>query len=134
MKDGKKMALGASAVGLGLLGIYLITRPAKPAPGLANLYGIVTEATTGEPLVDVLVTVDDQQTVTDSGGYYEFIGLHPGTYDVIFQKEGYEEIEMPVTLSPGESRELNVQMTPLPPPTATLFGTVTDAETGAPVG
>ena len=31
------------------------------------------------------------------------------------------------------SNELNVGLTPIPPPVANLYGTVTDAETGSPI-
>ena len=31
------------------------------------------------------------------------------------------------------TNELNVQMTPIPPPVANLYGVVTDAETGSPI-
>jgi len=37
MKDGKKAAI-VGAIGLGILGIYLITRPAKPAEKYACPY------------------------------------------------------------------------------------------------
>lgn len=39
---------------------------------------------------------------------------------------------MPITLNPGDIRELSVQMTPVyvPPEKATLYGQVTDVDTG----
>lgn len=40
---------------------------------------------------------------------------------------------MSITLSPGEQRQLNVQLTPLPIEDAQLWGQVTDAHTLAPV-
>ena len=39
---------------------------------------------------------------------------------------------MAVTLVEGNN-ELNIAMTPIPPPVANLYGVVTDAETGAPI-
>ena len=40
---------------------------------------------------------------------------------------------MPITLGPGEERQLNVSLSATVIPTASLFGYVTDAETGAPI-
>jgi len=40
---------------------------------------------------------------------------------------------MPITLGPGEQRELNVALTPTPIPNASLFGYVTDADGGEPI-
>lgn len=40
---------------------------------------------------------------------------------------------MPITLSPGEQRELNVQMAAIPPELAVLHGRVTDQGTGQPI-
>jgi len=41
---------------------------------------------------------------------------------------------MPITLSAGEQRQLDVQLTPLPIEPARLSGYVTDASTGLPIG
>lgn len=41
---------------------------------------------------------------------------------------------MAITLSPGEQRQLDIALTPTVIPNATLFGYVTDAETGDPIG
>ncbi len=38
---------------------------------------------------------------------------------------------MSITLQPGEQRQLNVPLTPIPPAGATLYGYVKDAVTGA---
>lgn len=40
---------------------------------------------------------------------------------------------MAIILSPGETRELNVAMQPIPVPPATLYGQVVDAHTGLPI-
>ncbi|MGQ9545902.1 MAG: carboxypeptidase regulatory-like domain-containing protein [Dehalococcoidia bacterium] len=40
---------------------------------------------------------------------------------------------MPITLQPGERRELDVRLTPIPVPHAMLFGYVTDASTHQPI-
>jgi hypothetical protein len=40
---------------------------------------------------------------------------------------------MPITLNPGEQRQLDIALIPTPVPNATLFGYVTDAETSLPI-
>ena len=40
---------------------------------------------------------------------------------------------MPIILGPGEQRELDVALTPAVIPNATLFGYITDHETGKPI-
>jgi len=40
---------------------------------------------------------------------------------------------MPIILGPGEQRELDVALTPALIPNATLFGYITDGETGKPI-
>jgi len=59
-------------------------------PPVANLYGVVTDAETGSPISGVKVTIDGLVIQTDISGNYEFEGLEPGTYNIKFEKEGYE--------------------------------------------
>ena len=49
-----------------------------------KIAGTVTEAATGEPLPGVNVIIDGTQqgAVTDADGFYNIIGVRPGTYDV----------------------------------------------------
>ncbi|MBA7568498.1 hypothetical protein ES708_10227 [subsurface metagenome] len=64
-----------------------------PIVVLANLYGKVTDAETGNPLVSVKVTIDGQTVYTNASGNYSFEGLTPGiAYTITFEKEGYETV------------------------------------------
>lgn len=74
---------------VGVLGLATIARAAPP-PGLATLYGKVTDAVTGVPLSGVLVSLNGMQLYTDSDGNYSFTDLEPGEYVLQFSKEGYE--------------------------------------------
>ena len=65
---------------------------AAPALGKASLYGVVTDATTGQPIPDVLVTLNGLELYTDSGGNYSFEDLEPGGYMLQFSKENYETV------------------------------------------
>ncbi len=82
-------------IGLGLAAVVGLAAmawaaPPPPPPGLANLYGKVTDAITGEPIVDVLVTLNGLQVYTDAAGNYIFEDLDPGEYLLQFSKSGYE--------------------------------------------
>ncbi|GAJ11142.1 unnamed protein product, partial [marine sediment metagenome] len=87
-------AAGA-AVGIGAL-LYFLTRveaaPPTPPPGLANLYGKVTDAGTGQPIPGVLVSLNGLETYTNPGGNYAFTDVEPGEYVLQFSKEGYEPL------------------------------------------
>ena len=59
-------------------------------PPVANLYGVVTDAETGDPIQGVKVTINGLVTYTNSSGAYGFEGLTPGSYTITFEKDGYE--------------------------------------------
>ncbi|MBA7580633.1 hypothetical protein ES708_22527 [subsurface metagenome] len=90
------VAIVGAGLGLGVLGVLALAAmaraapPEEPEPGLANLYGKVTDSQTGAALPDVLVALDGMQTYTDSGGNYAFANLDPGEYMLQLSKEGYE--------------------------------------------
>jgi len=94
MEDGKKVAIGLGVAAVATTAIILATRKAKaappPSPGLANLYGKVTDADTGKAISGVLVVLDGMETSTNSGGNYSFLDVTPGGYSVTFSKEGYQ--------------------------------------------
>ena len=81
-----------AAVGIGALLYFLTRAKAPPPPGAATLYGIVTDAETGEPIPDVLVTLNGGSTYTDGTGAYTFADIAPGEYVLQFSKEGYETV------------------------------------------
>ncbi len=89
------IAAGAgAAVGIGAL-LYFLTRakaPPPPPPGAATLYGIVTDAETGYPIPDVLVTLNGGSTYTNGAGAYTFADIASGEYVLEFSKEGYETV------------------------------------------
>lgn len=96
MVDKKKIAAGVGIV-VAATGIILLATAAKaapPEPGLANLYGKVTDAVTGNKIPDVLVSLDGMQTYTDSAGNYAFANIEPGEYALQFSKDGYETLVM----------------------------------------
>ena len=61
-------------------------------PAVANLYGQVTDAETGQPIQGVKVTIDGLVTYTNASGQYGFEGLTPGSHTITFEKDGYETL------------------------------------------
>ncbi|MBA7683773.1 hypothetical protein ES703_92158 [subsurface metagenome] len=84
-------------IGLGLAAVagvaalaFAAPGPPEPPPGLANLYGKVTDTVTGDPISAVLVTLNGLEVYTDAAGNYIFEDLDPGEYLLQFSKDGYE--------------------------------------------
>lgn len=103
------------ALGLAALGVFAalaMAAPPTPPPGRANLYGRVTDDETGQPIIDVTLSLDSIQTQTDNQGQFLFDDLEPGSYVLTLIKEGYERTTYDVTLQEGPN-ELNVQMVPV---------------------
>ena len=128
-------AVAIIPVGLGLAALAGIAALAwaAPPPGKATLYGVVTDAVTGNPIAYVLVTLNGLEVYTDAGGSYAFIEIEPGEYSGFAYKEGYEEVIMgDIVLAEGDN-ELNISLVPIGVPVANLYGMVTDATTTPPI-
>lgn len=90
-------AVAIIPVGLGLAALIGIAAlawaaPPTPPPGKANLYGKVTDSVTGNPILDVLITLNSLEVYTNSAGNYAFADLDPGEYILRFEKEGYQTL------------------------------------------
>ena len=112
-----------------------------PPTRTAKIYGKVTDAKTGAALADVWVGLSCQgggwETITNSQGNYTFANLLPstevGVYQLTFMKTGYQAKDVyNISLGDGEVKQVNTSLTPVVVPGyATLYGKVTDANTGA---
>lgn len=94
MDTKSKIAIAGGAVGTAVIGILLLARGAKakpppPSPGMANLYGKVTDSVSGKGIPGVSVSVNGYSTMTDATGYYEILEIVPGSYAAQFSKAGY---------------------------------------------
>ncbi|UCE91990.1 MAG: carboxypeptidase regulatory-like domain-containing protein [Methanobacteriota archaeon] len=72
------------------------------------LYGIVIDASTGNSLSGVRVTlVPQRETITNINGEFQFTGLQPGDYTIMFTLDGYRPMEMgDISISPENLTEL----------------------------
>ena len=73
--------------------IYDDPTPVEPE----DLYGSVTHAGKDKPLKDVVITAFLQSkrekfTLTNIQGEYAIDNLPPGTYKLVFEKEGYRKV------------------------------------------
>jgi hypothetical protein len=87
------------------------------AQGTSVLFGTIVDASTREPLPDVVVTAraptlqGEQVVVTDSAGQYRLPQLPSGVYTLSFDKEAYRPISRGgITLRLGYSVRVNVEL------------------------
>lgn len=78
-----------------------------------SLEGLVTDATTGQPLAgaNILVAATRQGTVTDTLGRYRIHNIRAGTYDVQVSMIGYRQVVTSgVLVLPDRRADLDVQL------------------------
>lgn len=77
-----------------------------------DIYGIVVDADSNNPLSGVQVTISpgNKSTVTGSIGSYEFQKMEPGQYKLLFSASGYKSNTRQVTIVSGEKVTCDVQM------------------------
>ncbi len=81
-----------------------------------DIYGHVTNAGTDRPLKDVTITAillsrKEKITVTGITGEFGMDELKPGTYKLVFEKDGFKRvIKEKVTVKPNSSVQVNVEM------------------------
>ena len=104
-----------------------------PEPTTGTVMGRVTDKDTGSGLEDAVVSIGSEKTQSDSRGDYDITGVKAGTRVVISRKTGYENYSASLEVKAGETVFNDIAMTP-EPTTGSVKGTVTDKDTGSPVG
>ena len=89
------------------------------AQGSAVLTGTVTDAATGKPVGEVVVTATSPElqgeeiVVTDASGTYRIPQLPPGTYTIRLEKEAFKPYLRPdISLRVDRTIRLNIQLQP----------------------
>lgn len=110
-----------------------------PPSGLGSLIGLVTDATSGERLAGVTVSVDGQTTITNPVGVYRFDNVTPGLQTVVARSSGYQTARQARQVIANElvwnsmalQRGVDPTATPEPAftPTATASATATPTAT-----
>lgn len=78
----------------------------------STVYGIVSDATTGEPIPGVTVQLSPggDTKLTGSDGYFEFNDLTSQQYTITAQKPGYSTNRKSITAVPGEKNPVNITL------------------------
>ncbi|MFK5583852.1 S8 family serine peptidase [Serinicoccus sp. LYQ131] len=99
---------------------------AAPIGDSGELEGVVTDASTGDPLADVTVDIIgpiERTAVTNDEGAYNAV-LSAGDYELTMSRFGYATQTADVTISPGETATVNAALETVE--SGTVTGTVTD--------
>ncbi|KAB8155793.1 TonB-dependent receptor plug domain-containing protein [Kordia sp. TARA_039_SRF] len=86
----------------GLLSVWFVS-------GQNSITGIVLDANTDDALQNVTVSVagnNNIEVVTDASGTFKLTNVAAGTVDVVFTKDGYSILRMPVTIADGQAIDL----------------------------
>ena len=77
---------------------------------MANLSGVVTDASTGSPIAGVSIIFNGRQTYTDAGGQYAIYNREVGSLGIAFSHIDYAAYQVEITLNSGVNR-LDVALT-----------------------
>ena len=77
-----------------------------------SIYGTVVDAKDGEPLAgaNVLLEGTNKGASVGAEGKFEISGIEPGTYTLITRFIGYREVKREVTVTDGQSLEVNIKL------------------------
>ena len=101
-------------------------------PTTGSITGIVKDYTTGELISNCVVSLNPggQSKSTDASGVYSFDDLDAGTYSLTFKKSGYMDETQEVTVTAGQTTQVNVFLKLPPVTTGSITGIVKDYTTG----
>jgi outer membrane receptor protein involved in Fe transport len=78
----------------------------------AVITGIIKDQETGQPVEDVIVSIEktNHHTHTSSQGEFSFVNLTSGTYEIDLHKLGYEKQQLTISLMDNEHKQLTVAL------------------------
>ena len=132
MKASTKKVLGIIGGIFGAGGLIYGLTKLVAAVKKATCSGTVKCAVTGEPLSDVLVTLNSLETLTDLSGSYMLEDTTAGKHTLAFFKEGFKGVSMTIELHEGLNTK-DVNLVPVSVPEASILFTVVNANTGTPL-
>ncbi len=99
---------------LGLLVCVAVSGKALAQTTTGEIRGVVTDASSGEPLVGAQVSIADSKlgTTTNINGEYTLRRLAPGEYTLIAKYVGFKSVSRKVTVVAGESVKQDFAITP----------------------
>jgi hypothetical protein len=90
----------------------------KETEDVGNIYGVITDKATGEPVrtAGVHLSPTGLNTVTGNEGQYEFTNLSAGEYTLNVTKTGYTDlVNYKISVAGGKTNKGDVQLEKLPP-------------------
>jgi hypothetical protein len=87
----------------------------KPVGTLSgNIFGTVVNSDTGAPIPDIMVTAGGVQTLTDSAGRFQLIGLRGGTHNFVAYAldGGFQTFQQGATVGENQSTPVDVRLKP----------------------
>lgn len=113
-----------------LIALFLVALPSAASAQSGKLSGVITEATTGDPLPGASVFLEGTQlgSVSDSEGRYVVVGVTPGTYSVRVSYIGYTTEITELRIVSNVTTTLDVDLEP-----ATVQGGEVTVVAGRPV-
>jgi len=96
----------------------LLPAPAAPAPVLpptGTVVGLVTDASTSQPLGAVVVSVEGDAAgpvATDAAGQFTTRPLPPGPAKLRLERSGYQEVLLDVVVEAGQAKSAQAALTP----------------------
>jgi hypothetical protein len=90
----------------------------KETESAGNIYGVITDKATGEPVraAGVQLNPTGTNTVTGDEGQYEFADLKAGEYTLYVTKTGYSDlVNYRISVAGGKTNKGDVQLEKLPP-------------------
>jgi len=103
----------------------------QTVPG-TSLQGIVIDGASSKPISGATVTLNGANQTTDINGKFVFTNATAGSFAITISATNYQTVTATGTLVAGVNDVGKIALT-LAPQTSTLSGTVTDADTKAPV-
>jgi len=83
------------------------------AAPIGNVAGIVKDASTGNPIEGVQITVNGHSGITDADGHYNITNVLAGTYIATAFKDGYENSSIAdVVVIAGQTTTVDFELTP----------------------
>ena len=96
-----------------LLALFFMTACEEELPNtMGNIYGIVGDIETGEPIrrATVILSPGNQTTVTGSDGHFEFLNLAAAQYKIQVSANGYITNSRQITVLAGSSASGDIMM------------------------
>lgn len=100
-----------------------------------NIQGIVLEASTGTPLANCTVTLNQLglSAITGSDGTFRIVNIEGGTWAIQVSKANYTDCLSSITVVPGEEKVIDLFLSAESITKGLICGTIRDSESGKPL-